>query len=60
LAVPLELVCMELLVGVFCTVLPRHTLYLLWDTVRSSYLAHMGHLRCSMRWAAHHRGSCSY
>jgi hypothetical protein len=48
--VPLELVCMELLVGVFCTVLPRHTLYLLWDTVRSSYLAHMGHLRCFMRW----------
>ena len=33
LAVPLDLVAMELLVGLFCTTLPRHTLYLLWDTL---------------------------
>merc|ERR1711939_702615 len=33
LCVPLELVAMEHLVGLFCTSLPRHTLYLLWDTL---------------------------
>lgn len=31
LSVPLDLIVMELFVGVFCTTLPRHTLYWLWD-----------------------------
>ncbi len=31
LSVPLDLIVMELFVGVFCTTLPRHTLYRLWD-----------------------------
>ena len=33
LSVPLDLIVMELFVGVFCTTLPRHTLYRLWDLI---------------------------
>ena len=32
-AVPLDLITMELLIGAFCTTLPRHTLYRLWDVL---------------------------
>jgi hypothetical protein len=33
LAVPLDLIVMELFIGIFCTTLPRHTLYRLYDVL---------------------------